>query len=160
MGDLHRLQEIQRKRDVTNRDWQRIILRNIGKSLGWDMLTMPDGSLGSCKSKPVSPTDPSNVLETRQLWWHVHNKLKSPEYSNMLLLVRMQEALETIMHDQKRKFTTKFAFEGLINKIHLDTAGSVVEPFVELSDSQAREERQKAWYDSFAMDIDELEEAH
>jgi hypothetical protein len=144
LGDLNRLQEIQRKRDVTNRDWQRIILRNIGKSLGWDMETLPDGSLGSCKSKPVSPTDPSNVLETRQLWWHVHNKLNSPEYKNMLLLVRMQEALEEIM----------------INKIHLDTAGHVVEPFVELSDSQAREERQKAWYENFAMDIDEPEEAH
>ena len=156
LGDLARLQEIQKKRDATNRDWQRIILRNIGKSLGWDMETMPDGSLGSCsKSIPTCPSDPSNVVETRQLWWLVHNKLKAPEYKNMLLLLRMEEALETIMHSHRRKYTTKFAYEGLINKIHLDTEGCVVEPFVDLACRQVREERQKMWSEALASEIEE-----
>lgn len=155
LGDLARLQDIQRKRDVTNRDWQRIILRNIGKSLGWDMETLPDGSLGSCKTVPTCPSDPCNVVETRQLWWLVHNKLQSPDYKNMLLLLRMEEALETIMHDRKRKYTTKFAYESLINKIHLDTEGCVVEPFVDLACLRVREERQRLWYDSMASEMEE-----
>jgi 2,3-bisphosphoglycerate-dependent phosphoglycerate mutase len=156
LGDLARLQDIQRKRDRTNRDWQRIILRNIGKSLGWDMETMPDGSLGSCKTKATCPTDPSNVVDTRQLWWLVHTKLQSsPDYTNMLLLVRMEEALERIMHVQRRKYTTKFAYEGLINKIHLDTEGCVVEPFVDLACRTLRTEREKVWSDVLALEMEE-----
>ena len=33
LGDVERLQEIQKKRDATNRDWQRIILRNLAGAL-------------------------------------------------------------------------------------------------------------------------------
>jgi hypothetical protein len=89
---LKRLQEIQRKRDATNRDWQRIILRNIGKSLG--LLGGDSSSSGSSSTTTTSTTivnggRPVDVIETRQLWWQIHQKMQSPDYGNMLLLIRM-----------------------------------------------------------------------
>ena len=85
MGDLERLQDIQKKRDVTNRDWQRIILRNIAKAL------VEEDSNG-----PVTSTS-LPVFETRQLWWQLHTKMRELEYQNMLLLVRMKDHLEDLL---------------------------------------------------------------
>jgi hypothetical protein len=81
--------------------------------------------------------------------------MKSPEYRNMLLLVRMQSCLEELMYERKQKFMTKCAYESLIQKIHLDTAGCVVEPFVDLADRQNRDVRQQQWYDNLALDMEE-----
>lgn len=41
------------------------------------------------------------------------------------------------------------------NKIHLDAEGQIVEPFIKLSDRHDREERQRAWYDTLALDLEE-----
>jgi hypothetical protein len=108
LGDLERLRDIQIKRDKTNRDWQRIILRNVGKSLGWDM-DVPDDR-GDASSSAEGPL----VMETRQLWWHVHNKMQNPEYGNMLLLAKMEDWLEDIMFSRGQKYITKNAYEKMV----------------------------------------------
>ena len=171
LGDLERLQGIQKKRDATNRDWQKVILRNVGKSLGWiDMgeednnnnknsqSAMSNGSTHMNGASSVAlrrgMTGPSSI-ETRQLWWQVHEKMKSPEYQNMLLLARMQTCLEELMYERKQKFITQCTYESLIKKIHLDTEGCVVEPFVDLADRQSRDQRQQIWYDNLALDMEE-----
>jgi hypothetical protein len=109
LGDLERLQDIQIKRDKTNRDWQRIILRNVGKSLGWDMDVEDDGI--------STESDGPLVLETRQLWWHVHNKMQNPEYGNMLLLAKMEDWLEEIMFQRGQKYMTKSAYEKMVCRV-------------------------------------------
>lgn len=144
---MERLQDIQKKRDVTNRDWQRIILKNIGKSLGWDFDTA-DGTSGTARSAP-------KVVSTRQLWWQVHTKMQSPDYRNMLLLNKMSDILEGLMNVNKQKFMTKDKYAKLVDKLHLDTEGSVVEPFVELADRRDRDERHRIWYESLAVELEE-----
>jgi hypothetical protein len=138
LGDIERLQEIQKKRDVTNRDWQRIILRNIGQSLGWDM-----DSEGS-----------EIVVDTRQLWWEVHSKMQDRDYSNMLLLSRMTALLEDLMNRQHR-YMTKQGYDAIINKIHLDAEGHIIEPFVAMTDGEARERRQRIWEAKWAVDLEQ-----
>lgn len=138
LGDLERLQDIQKKRDVTNRDWQRIILRNIGKSFGWEM---------DCEGSQFA-------VDTRDLWWEVHNKMQIPDYSNMLLLSRIRNLLEELMSRQHR-YLTKQGYNAVINKIHLDAEGAVVEPFVALTDREAREKRQRMWDAKLAVDLEE-----
>jgi len=103
---LKRLQDIQKKRDLTNRDWQRIILRNVGRSLGWDM-DAEDGQESS----------PQPVVETRQLWWCVYDKMQNPDYSNMLLLIKMEEYLEELMFERRQKYITKSAYEKIVSLI-------------------------------------------
>lgn len=142
LGDLERLQDIQRKRDVTNRDWQRIILRNIVKTLvGADPADV----------KTATPM----AVETRQLWWQVHERMQRPEYNNMLLLMRMKDHLEDLMYNRKQKFLTLAKYESIVNQLHLDAEGHLVEPFVDLADRCAREERQRNWYESLALDVEE-----
>ena len=148
MGDLERLQDIQKKRDATNRSWQRIILRNIGKTVGWDFDLKERGAFGG-----AAPP----VVETRQLWWQVHRKMRASEYCNMLLLQRMREYLEGLMHERKQKYITKRQYEQMIDKLHLDAEGHVVEPFVLLSDRSGREERERLY---FEMAIELEEEAY
>lgn len=183
LGDLERLQDIQRKRDVTNRDWQRIILRNLALSLDRDT-TMTSGSVetntnnttggnnnnndsgsgsnsaanGSSNNTittPPSSTVTSGVVETRQLWWQIHTKMYQKEFSNMLILARMKDHLENLMYQKKQRFLTIEGFERIMNKIHLDTEGQIVEPFVELKEAGDRKERAKKWYESMALDLEE-----
>jgi hypothetical protein len=175
LGDLERLQGIQKKRDATNRDWQKVILRNVGKSLGWIDMGIEEDSTNQQSTNDKTATavgasihmngasslalgrgikGPSSI-ETRQLWWQIHEKMKSPEYRNMLLLARMQTCLEELMYERKQKFITQCTYESLIKKIHLDTEGCVVEPFVDLADRQNRDERQQIWYDNLALDMEE-----
>jgi 2,3-bisphosphoglycerate-dependent phosphoglycerate mutase len=142
LGDLERLQEIQRKRDVTNRDWQRIILRNIGKTLGWDM-DVPESLVGP------------RTIEIRQLWWLVHSKLQLPDYRNMLLLCKMEDELEDLLHTERIHSLTKSKYASMIDKLHLDAEGKVVEPFVKLSEREDREERQRMFSDVLMMDLEE-----
>jgi hypothetical protein len=158
LGDLERLQDIQQKRDATNRNWQRIILYNIAKSLnGGD--SAENEECGTKEKDGESPFPKSMsrkiVFETRQLWWHVHTKMQNPEYGNMLLLVRMKDELENRMYRRKQKYMTFGNYEELVNKLHLDAAGTVVEPFVEISDRFDREERQRMYYDTLAQDLEE-----
>lgn len=136
---MERLQDIQKKRDATNRGWQRIILRNIGKTVGWDY-----------ESTDNAPP----AVETRQLWWQVHSRMRASEYSNMLLLRRMRESLETLMYERKQRYITKRQYGQMIEKIHLDTEGHVVEPFVLLSDTNNREERERMYYE-MAIELEE-----
>lgn len=133
LGDLDRLQDIQRKRDVTNRDWQRIILRNIATSLA-------DEDDQADKLQPV--------FETRQLWWQVHSRMQSPGYGNMLLLARMRDLLEKLMYERKQRFLTMAGYESIINKVHLDAEGCVIEPFVPLTDIDDRSERKRRWHET------------
>ena len=145
LGDVERLQDIQKKRDATNRSWQRIILRNIGKTVGWDFNTPERAAFGGA-APPVA--------ETRQLWWQVHNKMRAPEYSNMLLLQRMRDYLETLMYERKQRYITMRQYGQIIDKIHLDTEGHVVEPFVLLADREGREERERLYYE-LAIELEE-----
>ena len=55
------------------------------------------------------------VMETRQLWWHVHNKMQNPEYGNMLLLAKMEDWLEDIMFSRGQKYITKNAYEKMVS---------------------------------------------
>ena len=180
MGDLERLQEIQRKRDTTNRNWQRIILYNIAKALHEDDVASSPGDTsagGGASTENTADDDdekcndvetdfnsespfPKNlnrkfVLETRQLWFKIHEKMQSPEYGNMLLLVRMRDELEHRMYQRKQRFLSFAGYEELVNKLHLDAEGHVVEPFVALSERQDREERQKLHNESIAQDLEE-----
>jgi hypothetical protein len=170
LGDLERLQGIQRKRDATNRDWQKVILRNIGKTLGWEMEDttattdvesvngLANSTSGSSNSNAsmYKPKQSSNTaVETRQLWWQIHAKMKLPEYRNMLLLVRMQSYLEELMYERKQRYITQCTFESLVKKIHVDTEGCVVEPFLDLADRKHRDERQQMWYENLALDMEE-----
>jgi energy-converting hydrogenase A subunit M len=157
---MERLQEIKRKRDLTNRDWQRIILRNIGKSLGWDFdqdtetLSSYFDQETETSSSSALATGP-RVLETRQLWFQVHSKMQTSGYGNMLLLIKMEDALEDLMHNRKQKYITKSKYEEMVNKIHLDTEGSVVEPFVALADRKDRVVRERRYYDNLALELEE-----
>lgn len=159
LGDLERLQDIQRKRDATNRNWQKVILRNIGKSLGWEMeetsTVAAATTLDSASTPQRERKQASNAVETRQVWWQIHTKMKLPDYRNMLLLVRMQACLEDLMYERKQKYVTQCSYESLVKKIHLDTEGCVVEPFVDLANTIHREERQQIWYENLALDMEE-----
>ena len=73
----------------------------------------------------------------------------------MLLLVRMEEHLEKLMFERKQRFLTMAGYESIINKLHLDAEGCVVEPFVALADNKDRAERQKAWYENLALELEE-----
>jgi hypothetical protein len=156
IGDQERLQEIQKVRDRTNRDWQRIILRNIGKSFGWKMEEFAISEVQQPQHCSFVHPDlkTGNVVEIRQLWWQVHNKMKEPDYKNMLLLSRMLSCLEDLMDTRKQKYITESAYANLVMKIHLDTEGCIVEPFVNLADKQSREVRQQMWYENVAMDLE------
>ena len=44
------------------------------------------------------------------------------------------------------------AYEKILEKIHLDSAGKVVDPFVSLEDRVDREERQRWWIESLNRD--------
>jgi len=166
LGDLERLQDIQSKRDITNRNWQRIILYNIAKALHEDDIASSLGANTQDNNDDVD-TDATNespfpknlnrksVLETRQLWFKLHEKMQSPEYGNMLLLARMRDELEHRMYHRKQRFLTFAGYEELVNKLHLDAEGHVVEPFVALSERQDREERQRLHIESIAQDLEE-----
>lgn len=141
LGDLERLQEIQRKRDATNRDWQRIILRNIAKKVNDACVT--DAAISN------------GVLETRQLYFQLDQKMKTKQFGNMLLLVRMKKFLENLMLSRKQMYVTMEAFEGILNKLHLDAEGDVVEPFVAMSCETLREKRSKEWEEIIAQDLED-----
>jgi hypothetical protein len=92
-----------------------------------------------------------NVLETRQLWWQLYNKMLHPDYGNMLLLVKMEDELEK-MFQRRQRYITKQAYDKMINKLHLDTEGQIIDPFVKLEDREDREARQRIWDDMLALD--------
>lgn len=73
----------------------------------------------------------------------------------MLLLVRMKDELENRMYQRKQKYMTFGNYEELVNKLHLDAEGTVVEPFVAISERHDREERQKMYYNTLAQDLEE-----
>jgi hypothetical protein len=161
LGDLERLQDIQRKRDITNRDWQRIILRNIAKSLTDDETTgwtnADKGAVGAVLTETTSKDSSFKqpVFETRQLWWQLHVKMQQPEYQNMLLLARMKDHLEQLLFARRQRYLTMAGYESIINKMHLDAEGHVVEPFVALAERGNRDERQKEWYEQLALDMED-----
>lgn len=95
------------------------------------------------------------VFETRQLWWQLHSKMREkPEYEKMLLLVRMKDHLEKLVYRRQRLLTYQ-GFESIVKKLHLDTEGLVIEPFVALADQEDRDERQRIWYENLALDLEE-----
>lgn len=142
LGDLERLQEIQSKRDASNRDWQRIILRNVARALD-ENCAEAVGAVGD------------GVMEIRQLYFQLDTKMKEHQYANMLLLNRMKEHLENLLMKRKQKYLTMEGFESILNKLHLDAEGHVVEPFLELSDKKTREQRSKEWEEMLVSDLEE-----
>jgi len=165
LGDLERLQDIQRMRDVTNRDWQRIILRKIAKSLYRQSQQDDENSTNNFERQHLGDasyltddtlSNTSIVYDTRQLWWQLHTKMKdNADYRNMLLLVRMKDHLEELLYHRRRTFLTNAAFESIVNQLHLDAEGQIIEPFVELADQKDRDERQRVWYENLALDLEE-----
>ena len=69
----------------------------------------------------------------------------------MLLLVRMKEFLEGLLayrrgrNCKNHRYIPLEAYERILEKIHLDSAGLVVDPFVSLEDRLDRECRQRRW---------------
>jgi len=59
------------------------------------------------------------------------------------------------MYHRRQRFLTFAGYEELVNKLHLDAEGHVVEPFVALSERQDREERQKLYVESIAQGLEE-----
>lgn len=140
LGDVERLQDIQRKRDVTNRDWQRIILRNL-----FNAVIEEDAEL----------VDDNGVVEARRLWWKINEKMHLKEFSNMLLLARMKDHLEMLMHERRQKYVTPDGYEIILNKLHLDATGQVVEPFERLCNPSYDEEKEKRRNELLAQDLEE-----
>ena len=76
----------------------------------------------------------------------------------MLLLVRMKEFLESLLayRRSRRSKTYRYipllAYEKIVEKLHLDSEGTVVDPFVSLEDRMDREERQRRWIESVNAD--------
>lgn len=75
LGDLERLQDIQKKRDATNRGWQRVILRNIAKQLNKEDLVEDD----TCYPNPSRCFHGEDIVETTHLWWKITQKMQNPE---------------------------------------------------------------------------------
>ncbi|KAL3766068.1 hypothetical protein ACHAW5_007763 [Stephanodiscus triporus] len=73
LGDLERLQDIQKKRDATNRGWQRVILRNIAKQ------SIEEEILEDCTKYHNPRFHRENVVETKRLWWNIAQKMQNPE---------------------------------------------------------------------------------
>lgn len=141
LGDLERLQDIQSKRDATNRDWQRIILRNVARQMNENL------------AKEGVEFD--GVMEIRQLYFQIDTKMKQKEFGNMLLLTKMKAHLETLMWKRKQRYLTKEAFESILDKLHLDAEGHVVEPFENMACETSREKRAKDWFELHATELEE-----
>ena len=73
----------------------------------------------------------------------------------MLLLVKMEDALEDLMYNRRQKYITKGTFEEMMNQLHLDAEGSVVEPFVALADQADRAARERMWYETLAQELED-----
>jgi 2,3-bisphosphoglycerate-dependent phosphoglycerate mutase len=167
LGDLERLQEIQKKRDATNRDWQRIILRNIARQLVESHADDADDADDVDNKDGDSDTDvdvnvdadadvgSDGVMEIRQLYFHIHSKMKVKELGNMVLLVRMKNHLEELMLGRKQQYLTMEGFETILTKLHLDAEGHVVEPFVDMNDESGRVQRAKEYDEMLALDLEE-----
>ena len=141
LGDLERLQDIQSKRDATNRDWQRIILRNVARQMNENLAE--------------EGVEFDGVMEIRQLYFQIDSKMKQNEFGNMLLLMRMKSHLENLMWKRKQRYLTMEAFENILNKLHLDAEGHVVEPFENMADETSREKRAKDWFELHATELEE-----
>lgn len=83
------------------------------------------------------------------------------QFANMLLLVRMKEYLESLLAYRRSRKTKTYryipidAYEKIVERIHFDSAGSVVDPFVSLEDRVDREERQRSWIENLNADKDD-----
>lgn len=151
LGDLERLQKIQKTRDAGMREWQRIILRNVGKEFGWEMDSTNDSSPSSVE------TNDNTMVETVQLWGKIKQKMETQKYSNMLLLHKMEDELEKLIlsgDGQSQKYMSMQQYEMMIDQLHLDAEGRVVEPFVALNDRKDLDKRKQRWYEKFASDLE------
>lgn len=71
----------------------------------------------------------------------------------MLLLQRMRDYLEKAMYERKQRYMTKRHYGKVIDQLHLDATGQVVEPFVLLSDRQSRAERERQFYETIEEEL-------
>ena len=179
LGDLERLQDIQKKRDATSRCWQRVILRNIAKRVNEEDVAEDE----HCLDGPDFHGEDS--VDTKHLCRKITEKLQNPEFANMLrkysgslhtfdhtlfssqcinnspftpfptmlyhshkVLVRMKEYLETLLAKANTdiyRYIPLETYKQIVDQIHFDSAGQVVDPFVSLKDREDREARQIAW---------------
>lgn len=102
-------------------------MRNIGNSVGWKA----DGSRNEIDTKTV---------ETEYLLSQLREKRQTEGYSNMLLLLRMEVELQQLVRNGRSELTEK-RYEEMVNQIHLDTSGKVVEPFEALADRKVTKEK-------------------
>ena len=154
LGDLERLQDIQEKRDATSRWWQRVILRNIAKQIIEEE---------ECEHKifyDAQHHGGDDILETKHVWYKLTKKMQNPEYGNMLLLVRMKEYLESLLAYRKGisnknlRYIPLACYEKIVEKIHMGSAGEVIDPFVSLEDRQDREDRQRRWIEGLSLNVE------
>lgn len=154
LGDLERLQDIQEKRDATARWWQRVILRNIAKKI------INEEECDHKSFYDAQHHKGDSILETKHIWYKLTKKMQNPEFANMLLLVRMKEYLESLLAYRKGKsnknsrYIPLECYEKIVEKIHLDSAGEVVDPFVSLEDRHDREERQRRWIEGLSSNVE------
>ena len=92
LGDLERLQDIEKKRDATNRGWQRVILRNIARQSNEEDIKED----GNRYHKPNFHRD--GVVETKHLWWKIVQKMQNPEVSAFHRLVPRHICLLSCVH--------------------------------------------------------------
>jgi hypothetical protein len=59
------------------------------------------------------------------------------------------------MWNRKQKFLTMEGFESVLNKLHLDAEGQIVEPFVAMTDEAVREQSSKEWEEMLVLDLEE-----
>lgn len=161
LGDLGRLQDIQKKRDATSRAWQRVILRNIAQQvneedIAEEHLCYSDNHFHS-----------KDIVETTHLWFKIVQKTKQSGFANMLLLVRMKEYLESLLayrphhHGQEYhrvknyRYIPLAAYEKIVEEIHLGSEGEVVDPFVSLQDRHDRDERHSRWMENLGYSSEE-----
>jgi len=141
LGDVQRLKDIQEKRDRTNRDWQKIILRNLfASALHKSRACASVQDLHDCDQN----ADKADAVATRSLWYEIHSKMQEPEFGNMLMLDAAADVLDKMVRSKKwgAAHLTAGAFNAIVSQLHLDTEGRVVAPFQEVCGAAARERRQ------------------
>lgn len=64
----------------------------------------------------------------------------------------MKEFLEGLFANKGSRYIPLEAYNKIVEKIHLDSVGHVVDPFLSLEDRDDREERQRRWNESLKVD--------
>lgn len=128
------------KKDTKHRDWQRVILVKLVDSM----------------IRKAEPGVERKVNGVEQIWidvLQVYRKLKRkmrerPEYARMRLLINMKDHLEEWVKRRSKHVITPQEWEEIIDKLHAEASGKVVDPFVPINTTECQEERERIWYEA------------